>query len=60
MPYGSGRTGLPGNRNTMKPIRIRTSKPSLLISSGDNLSPASIKGKVPGRSHKFAHKKKGY
>ena len=72
MPEGSGRSGMPGNERTMRPIQIITSNPSLLqpgaarpvkLSNevlGRKSVPGFKKGKFYPDKHKGLRSKGGY
>ena len=47
MPEGSGRSGMPGNERTMRPIQINTSNPSLLQPGAAR--PVKLSNEVLGR-----------
>ena len=52
MPKDSGRSGMPGNERTMRPVQIHTSNPSLLQPGAARAVKLSnevlSRGKVPG------------
>jgi hypothetical protein len=72
MPQDSGRSGMPGNERTMRPIQINTSNPALLqpgaarpvkLSNevlGQKSVPGFKKGKFYPDKHKGLRSKGGY